>query len=90
MDAYFEHRLASLLGEGLIERLDDQHIVIVEWAENVLDWLPPEGLDLHLSPDQKLFREIQVQCHGSRAEKLLTHFSRSLAEIGIPVEPDLA
>ena len=44
LDGYFDHRLASLLGEGLIERIDGRSIVLVEWAERVEPWLPPEGL----------------------------------------------
>lgn len=44
LDGYFDHRLASLLGEGLIERIDGRSIVLVEWAERVEPWLPSEGL----------------------------------------------
>ncbi|MCH2100826.1 MAG: tRNA (adenosine(37)-N6)-threonylcarbamoyltransferase complex ATPase subunit type 1 TsaE [Planctomycetes bacterium] len=44
LDGYFDHRLTSLLGEGLIERIDGDSIVLVEWAERVDPWLPSNGL----------------------------------------------
>lgn len=44
LDGYFDHRLASLLGEGLIERIDGRSMVLIEWAERVQPWLPEQGL----------------------------------------------
>ena len=51
LDGYFDHRLASLLGEGLIERIDGRSIVLIEWAERVEPWLPEEGLLLRFERD---------------------------------------
>lgn len=96
LDGYFEHRLASLLGEGLVERIDGRSIVLVEWADRVEPWLPPEGLDLHFTrllgeqpdEDDDLPRQIALQAHGEAAAQLAQRFSENLAEKGISVEPE--
>lgn len=56
LDGYFDHRLASLLGEGLIERIDGRSIVLVEWAERVEPWLPPECLLLRFEREAGEFK----------------------------------
>lgn len=55
LDGYFDHRLASLLGEGLIERIDGRSIVLIEWAERVEPWLPAEGLLLRFKREAAEF-----------------------------------
>ena len=100
LDGYFEHRLASLLGEGLIERIDGRSIVLVEWAERVAPWLPAEGLDLRfereipaaVAADEDLEedrcpRRIACRDLGATARELLSRFRENLAEQGISVEP---
>lgn len=96
LDGYFEHRLASLLGEGLVERIDGRSIVLVEWAERVDPWLPADGLsldfqriagDLAPSEDDELPRQIVCTAQGSAARGLAQRFSEKLAEKGISVEP---
>lgn len=96
LDGYFEHRLASLLGEGLIERIDGRSIVLVEWAERVDPWLPEHGLSLDFqriagelkpSEDDQLPRSIECSAKGSAARELARRFSEKLAEKGISVEP---
>jgi tRNA threonylcarbamoyladenosine biosynthesis protein TsaE len=96
LDGYFEHRLASLLGEGLVERIDGRSIVLVEWAERVDPWLPKGGLGLDFqrmlgdsspSEDDDLPRRIECTAQGSAARDLARRFSEKLAEKGISVEP---
>lgn len=96
LDGYFEHRLASLLGEGLVERIDGRSIVLVEWAERVDPWLPADGLSLDFqrivgdavpSEDDELPRRIACSALGAAAHNLALRFSEKLAEKGISVEP---
>lgn len=100
LDGYFEHRLASLLGEGLIERIDGTSMVLVEWAERVAPWLPSEGLDLLFErelpadsateadvEEDRCPRRIELRVHGEAARLLLSRFAEKLAEQGISVEP---
>jgi tRNA threonylcarbamoyladenosine biosynthesis protein TsaE len=96
LDGYFEHRLASLLGEGLVERIDGRSIVLVEWAERVDPWLPADGLSLDFqriagdrsaAEDDQLPRNIRCTARGSAAQELARRFSEKLAEKGISVEP---
>jgi tRNA threonylcarbamoyladenosine biosynthesis protein TsaE len=96
LDGYFEHRLASLLGEGLVERIDGRSIVLVEWAERVDRWLPKEGLSLDFqrilgaqapTEDDALPRRIECSARGSSAQDLARRFAENLAEKGISVEP---
>ena len=73
LDAYFEARLDGLLAEGLVERFDSATVVLVEWAERMAAWLPPERLELTLeagSGDQQ--RLLRVQALGARPAALLT------------------
>lgn len=98
LDGYFDHRLASLLGEGLIERIDGRSIVLVEWAERVEPWLPEGGLSLRfqrllegplpVDPEEdQVPRQIEAEAVGLAAEALLARFVAELGEIGISVEP---
>lgn len=89
LDGYFAARLDSLLGEGLVERLDDRAVVLVEWPEHVAAWLPAEGLDLDLLPGPtEEERRLRFTAHGPRAAARLAEFARNLAEAGISVEPE--
>ena len=49
LDAYFRERLDSLLGEGLAERLAEGAVVLLEWPERVLEWLPASRLEVRLT-----------------------------------------
>jgi len=48
-DAYFQPRLESLLLEGMAERFDGDHVVLMEWAELVADWLPEDRVEIGFS-----------------------------------------
>jgi tRNA threonylcarbamoyladenosine biosynthesis protein TsaE len=96
LDGYFEHRLASLLGEGLVERIDGRSIVLVEWAERVEPWLPAHGLSLDFEriaddqsagEDDQLPRRIRCTADGEAAQELARRFSEKLVRKGISVEP---
>lgn len=89
LDAYFHHRLESLLGEGLVERLDGDHIVLIEWAERVRDWLPAGGIHLNLtaSSTDSQHRSLQFTAVGKAAQSRLQEFCQVLQKQGISAEP---
>jgi tRNA threonylcarbamoyladenosine biosynthesis protein TsaE len=86
LDAYFQHRLDSLLGEGLIERFDGEHLVMIEWASRIADWLPEGGIWLQLEAleDQ---RKLRFSAVGERARARLSEFCQVLQKQGISAEP---
>ena len=89
LDAYFHHRLDSLLGEGLIERLDGEHLVLIEWASRIQDWLPGDGIWLQLEANagEEECRILQFRAVGARAETRLEEFCQVLEKQGICAEP---
>lgn len=58
LDAYFEERMDSLLAEGLCERFDKEHVLLVEWADRLSEWWPTDRLQI----------ELQVASEGRLAE----------------------
>jgi tRNA threonylcarbamoyladenosine biosynthesis protein TsaE len=90
MDAYFQHRLESLLGEGLVERLDGLHIVLIEWANRIDEWLPSEGIQLQFETLGTDVRRLHFHATGVQAQECLHRFCRSLEDISISIEPELA
>ncbi len=87
LDAYFQHRLDSLLGEGLVERLDGEHIVLIEWASRVADWLPAGGLWLQMTTTAEELRSLHLRAEGDIAQNRLLEFCRTLEKQGISAEP---
>lgn len=94
LDGYFEQRLSSLLGEGLVERLGGDCLVVVEWPERVAAWLPEEGLDLSFArvdeAQEESPRRIRFRAVGEVAGKRLEEIRGKLAESGILLEPRAA
>ena len=72
LDAYFQPRLESLLAEGMAERFDARHVVLMEWAEKVQDWLPLDRIDIGFSygkeENQRLLRFVAT---GKESAKIL-------------------
>ncbi|NQU48236.1 MAG: tRNA (adenosine(37)-N6)-threonylcarbamoyltransferase complex ATPase subunit type 1 TsaE [Planctomycetes bacterium] len=90
MDAYFQHRLESLLGEGMVERLDGDHIVLIEWANRIENWLPAEGIRIQFQTLETDVRRLHFLAIGTAAEECLQRFCRSLGDISISIEPEVA
>ena len=83
LDAYFEQRLDSLLAEGLAARFDRRTAVLVEWAERLGPWLPPERLAVRIETVTESTREFVFQAHGARAEALLSGLQCSWNSQGV-------
>jgi len=76
LDAYFEARMDSLLGEGLCERFDQEHVLLVEWSDRLQDWWPEDRLEIRLKVDQ-MGRYVQLFGIGPRSSELLQKLKKS-------------
>jgi len=83
LDAYFEQRLDSLLAEGMAARFDRRTAVLVEWAERLGPWLPPERLAVRIETVAESTRELVFLAHGERAETLLEGLQSSWNSQGV-------
>jgi len=73
LDAYFAARIDSLLAEGLAERFAAGTVVLLEWAEQIADWLPDDRLEVSLetlsgAPEE---RSVGLRACGERPAALL-------------------
>jgi tRNA threonylcarbamoyladenosine biosynthesis protein TsaE len=80
VDAYRLSGAAELEDLGIEEVLPPDAVAFVEWADRVLDALPPDWLELgfHTRPDE--VREIHVRAHG-------TGWSARLPELRSVLDP---
>ncbi|MCX8266701.1 MAG: tRNA (adenosine(37)-N6)-threonylcarbamoyltransferase complex ATPase subunit type 1 TsaE [Planctomycetota bacterium] len=86
IDAYFEHRLDSLLADGDCERFTEDVLLLVEWANHVSHWWPKNGLYLGLEHNSEGTRTLSVHSMGPRGAELAEQYSQSLKNL-ISFEP---
>ncbi|MGB0952960.1 MAG: tRNA (adenosine(37)-N6)-threonylcarbamoyltransferase complex ATPase subunit type 1 TsaE [Planctomycetota bacterium] len=86
LDAYFEERMDSLLGEGLCERFDAEHVVLVEWADRLPDWWPADRLQIRLQVASD-GRMVELQGLGPKAQTRLEEVLSGWKSSEFP-EPD--
>jgi len=77
LDAYFEARMDSLLAEGLCERFDQEHVLLLEWSDRLQDWWPKDRLEIRLKVEQ-MGRCAQLLGTGPRSKDLLQELQESL------------
>jgi tRNA threonylcarbamoyladenosine biosynthesis protein TsaE len=70
-DAYRLSAPREFLDIGAEEAFYGDGICVIEWAERVLEVLPPDRLDVHLEVSGEARRELQLVAAGPRAEALL-------------------
>ena len=80
LDAYFEARMDSLIGEGLCERFDQEHVLLVEWADRLEAWWPADRLEIRLKVEGS-GRLLQLIAHGTRSEALRRDFEYSWEKV---------
>ena len=80
LDAYFEARMDSLLAEGLCERFDQEHVLLVEWADRLQEWWPPDRLEIRLKVE-KNGRLLQLIDHGPRSKVLRRNLENSWEKV---------
>jgi tRNA threonylcarbamoyladenosine biosynthesis protein TsaE len=60
LDAYRVHGPEDFEAIGFTELLEQQGIVIVEWASRVTDLLPPSRIDIKITPSSRDTRIIEI------------------------------
>src|ERR1051325_5143980 len=60
LDAYRVSGSADLEAIGFSELLEQGGIVVVEWADRILDLLPPDRIDVHIKLESPRSRHITI------------------------------
>lgn len=81
LDAYFDMRMDSLLGEGLCERFDQSCVLLVEWADRCESWWPVDRLELRLEVVAE-GRELEIRALGPRSAEILSQLEKSAKKAG--------
>jgi len=71
LDAYFASREIAFLDEACGEVFDREGVAVVEWAERILEYLPPERLEVRLEFLGPQARRIRLSGLSPRGEELL-------------------
>ena len=82
MDAYFEERMDALLGEGLCERFDGEHVLLIEWADRLEQWWPADRLEIRLTTEGD-GRVAHILGLGREAQERLKELKNSWESEGI-------
>jgi tRNA threonylcarbamoyladenosine biosynthesis protein TsaE len=77
LDAYRLNSWGDVVTMGLEDLLDERAVMMIEWADNVADFLPASFLNIHLSYNNETKRNIRMTAQGERAEELLKTFKKS-------------
>ena len=77
IDAYRLNSWGDVVTMGLEDLLDERGAMMIEWAGNVVDFLPASRLNIQLSYNNETKRNIRLTADGNRAEELLKMFKRS-------------
>ncbi|MCP4091912.1 MAG: tRNA (adenosine(37)-N6)-threonylcarbamoyltransferase complex ATPase subunit type 1 TsaE [Planctomycetes bacterium] len=81
LDAYFDVRMDSLLGEGLCERFDEASVLLVEWADRCESWWPEDRLELRLEVATE-GRELKICALGPRSAQIQQALENSAKKAG--------
>lgn len=74
LDCYRLESAQDAYSIGLDDILDGQGVVILEWAERILDLLPKEHLWIELKVRDETRRNLVLEAFGKRYETLLENF----------------
>ena len=78
VDLYRLEDPSAILQLGLEEYFTPQNIVIIEWADRLLQILPPDYLALHLEHgDTETIRHLTIRGTGPRSTDVVTSLSHS-------------
>jgi tRNA threonylcarbamoyladenosine biosynthesis protein TsaE len=81
LDAYFDVRMDSLLGEGLCERFNQDSVLLVEWADRCGSWWPEDRLELRLEVAEG-GRELKIRALGARSMEIQGQLEKSAKKAG--------
>lgn len=66
-----EHELGTI---GLEDCIDGHGVCVIEWAERVAGWLPPDRLVVEIEPTGPTGRRLRLIANGERYRRLLEDF----------------
>lgn len=89
-DAYRLERAAELDDLGADEYFWGDGVSVVEWADRVVEALPPDRLDLRIEVSGEDSRRLAFVARGPRHGALLDRLRRRLAGESLIVEPEVA
>ena len=78
VDLYRLEGSLALAGIGLDEALDGDGICVIEWAERVGEWLPPDYLAVTLIHIGETERALRFEPQGWRASAIVSELKRTL------------
>ena len=70
-DAYRLKSPSEFRELGLEELFIADGVALIEWADRILDDLPPDRLEIHLEPTSLTARRVTLLAHGPRSIALL-------------------
>lgn len=73
MDVY---RISDEEDIGLEDYFDQGGVAVIEWAENIPSWLPPDYLNVTISRVDEQTRKIIFNAHGRRSEQLCREITK--------------
>ncbi|RMH03777.1 MAG: tRNA (adenosine(37)-N6)-threonylcarbamoyltransferase complex ATPase subunit type 1 TsaE [Planctomycetota bacterium] len=86
LDAYFAERMEEVLAEGLAERFPTA-VVVVEWADRMESWLPPDRIEVRLSGRGEE-RRLELRGLGPEARRRLAALAAAETQNGLNRGPD--
>lgn len=69
-DAYRLDEPESAFAAGLLDERQADGVTVVEWADRLDGWLPPDRIEIELEPDAAGHRRITWWSHGAEHEAL--------------------
>jgi tRNA threonylcarbamoyladenosine biosynthesis protein TsaE len=72
VDAYRLDDPEEALAAGLLDERETAGVTVIEWADRLDGWLPPDRLDLHLEPDAAApdRRTLRWSAHGEQHARM--------------------
>ena len=77
IDAYRLHSGSELMEIGFEEMLSEEALIVIEWAENVMDALPAERLEIRVAGSGNDIRDIMLQSVGNKYEHFLEDYENT-------------
>jgi tRNA threonylcarbamoyladenosine biosynthesis protein TsaE len=78
IDLYRLETDEDMMSIGIDDYVYGNGVCVIEWAEKGINLLPPENLSIYLYHRSECEREIIIQAHGTRHERLLKTVTESL------------
>ncbi len=79
LDAYFSDKERAFMSEAATEIFDGSAVVFVEWADRVIDLLPPDRIDVSFMVGGENARILKFHGSGQRANARILQLKNQLA-----------